>query len=345
MSLFDELSAPQATPATMQGPSPGAGEQVHSLAGLFVRNAQGQITHALNGKPLPPQIVATQHVANPKVTNSYFPLSGTIGIELANLLASVADQYAANPAAFGPQAPIPPVVLAAAPQQFAAPPAGMQGWAPAGQQPPPPAAPAPQFQAPVPMQMAPAPMQGSGYQLPQPSPVNPPESIGNPVPPSPAPGQPASSDAPKRRGRPPKNAAAPAPAAPAIVMPAGPAPDMTAIVTMRDPSPKIGDDQRDGGFTILIDAHPMTGFDAEPVDLSHFVKLAGARILADHKVADYAFIDYKGGALLAHYVTEEVRKHLADRDLVLLVSTASRETSQVINTLLPIAGVVVKGVR
>jgi hypothetical protein len=343
MGIFDDLAAQQPNagpthtapgaiaPAPQQFPDPPDGYRNpmkcdRELSGLAQRDKWGRVCASLSGRPLPPNVIATGYVINP-ATGGYTPIeqpSIPITNEVSQMLEHAANEHAKYTLMQMPAAPAytPPAPPASppAPQTFA-------GYAPPGMQPPPAATPAaPQFRPPLPPG------------------INPPEASAPPPAPSfvppPAPQAPAQEAPAKRRGRPTNaeraaRANGEAPPAPAPVGTPGP------VAALQISSPE--DVSRDRGFSLFLDCIPVVGFDADNYDLADIVEKVRPSFRANHQVEDYSLVDFKGPALLAHYVEGAIRELLKEGDVNLTINSHTREAHACMSRLLPLAGTVVRG--
>lgn len=264
------------------------------LSSFVGRDAQGRVTTDLQGRRLRETTIQTQYVPVPG-TNGYMPIEPN-GAAITDVVAHalVADADAAL-------------------REAAAPPT--QGWAPAGQTPPPAA----------PVQQPPA----------QTGPINPPEwqpaptaaqVVGAQVAEASAPAAPETT--PKKRGRPAKNAAAPA----------------TPATVSNDGRTQVENIDPLDGLLLFVRCRPVKGF-GPIMDLADIVARVQPKVKEQAQVDDFSFIDYgKGQGLLALLVEAEVKSLVdAHGSIALHVDPGTREASVCLSKLVVLATSVVRG--
>ena len=285
---FQLPMAQMPAPAT-SGPGPSSVSA--DLSFMAVRDEHGRVIKSLTGKPLPEQIIMTQHVQNPE-TGGYLALAPLTNI-VADLLEKAATSYAAA---------TPPVVQAA-PPPVQAPPA----WTPPGAAVPPPAA----FQPP------PA---GPPAFVPPPAvtgPINPPEwnpppspTASNPLPAVGLPTPPVAPEAPKKRGRPAGSKNKP--------------PEAQGTLTsnpVTETAAPLQDHQIIG--TLYLGCRPLDCND-RTFDILDFILDANNRISKEFNIPDYSLIDFgKGAGTLLAFVQDIIATQYRGCDLI--VDLDSRE--------------------
>lgn len=280
-----QLPMAQAPAPIAQAPAPHA-----DLGFMAVRDEHGRVIKSLTGKPLPEQVIMTQHVQNPE-TGGYLALNPLTNI-VADLLEKAASAHAAStPAPVAPPAPTPPVQTA---------PPAPSAWTPPGAPVPPPAA----FQPPA----APPPV----FRPPVTGPINPPEwnpptspTAANPLPAVGLPTPPVAPEAPKR-GRP-KGSKNKAPEANAP--------------TTTEPAVALQDHQIIS--TLYLGCRPMD-CNERTFDIQDFILDANNRIAKELNVPDYTLLDFgKGAGTLLAFVQDIVATQYRGCDLI--VDLDSRE--------------------
>lgn len=332
------FAAPVAAPAAFTPPNRHQG-----LSAMAKRNAQGQVTHSLEDKALPPIMVATQYVKDPN-GQGYRPIDPMDG-QIAEWMGYWGNAYQANPDAFGQppgatpapapvaaQAPFAPPGFTPPPAPQAAPIAPPAAWTPPGM-----AAP-PAFQQPAPSA------------APQ---INPPEWQPPPVAAAPQ-APPAAPEAPAKRGpgRPKKATteatAAPAPAPMAWTPPGAPVAPV-GNPNPPTPAPEAGSPMTKGegivkGLTLYVNCIPVRGGGMFH-SLDTIIAECAARIAAEEGLADYAFADWgKGSGILACYVDEAVRSLCESGPISLTMDSRTREGLVLTTTLTAMSETVIRGV-
>jgi hypothetical protein len=339
MGLFETLAVlpPPVAPQEQQYPDPPADWKnpnacARELSGMAQRDKWGRIFVSMSGKALPPNVIATGYVRNP-ATNGYQLIEQSnipITHEVASMLEVAAQEYAVKLAAQTPVAPPSPVYAPPAPPSAPQAPAPQYaGYAPPGMAPPPAAPQLPQISPPAPQ-----------WRQEGPPAINPPEASAPPAPQyasPPAPAAPVATDEkPKRRAGRPTNAERAARAAGAQAS--------APVGTVAAPAVTSPEDvNRDRGFAIFLDCAPVVGFDADNYDLSDIVEMVRPAFRENHQVEDYSLVDFKGPALLAHYVTGKLTELLKEGDVNLTIHSHTREAHACLGRLIPLAGTVVRG--
>lgn len=286
--------------ATQQGQAPQfqlpiaqAPQGPADLSFMAHRNEQGQIDMSLTGKPLPPNVVASQYVQSE--TGGYLPIL-PLTHTVADLLEKAAASYAATPPAPAPSAPV------------QAPPAAPPAWTPPGAPVPPPAA----FQAPpaAPPAFVPPPAVTGPINPPEwnppPSPTaaNPLPAVGLPTPPTPP-------EAPKRKGRPLGSKNKPREAN-----------EAQGTLTSNPVTEYALQDYQIIG-TLYLGCRPMDCND-RTFDIQDFILDANNRIAKEFNIPDYSLIDFgKGTGTLLAFVLDIIGTQYRGCDLI--VDLDSRE--------------------